>query len=101
MDILATLQSIKAALIYRKTEIRADRIELEMVIWQLPAPTPDRPHGLKCRLWAGRDDKTLVRYDNEAGKGDHKHVGRVEVPYAWQDMSARVEDFLNYVEALK
>jgi hypothetical protein len=43
-----------------------------------PAPTPNRPHGLKYRLWAGRDGKTLVRYDNETGKGDHKHVGRSE-----------------------
>ena len=92
---------MKAVLIYRKTEIRPDGIKLEMVIWQLPAPTPDRPHGLKYRLWAGRDGKTLVRYDNESGKGDHKHVGRIEKPYAWQNMSLLVEDFLKDVEALK
>lgn len=78
---------MKAAPIYRKTEIRSDGIKLEMVIWQLPTPTPDRPHGLKHRLWAGRGGKTLVRYDNEAGKGDHKHVGRAEKPYAWRGMS--------------
>ena len=92
---------MKAVLIYRKTEMRSDGIKLEMVIWQLPTPTPDRPHGLKYRLWAGRDGKTLVRYDNEAGKGDHMHVGRAEKPYVWRDMSALVEDFLNDVEALK
>ena len=92
---------MKAVLIYRKTEIRPDGIKLEMVIWQLPAPTPDRPHGLKYRLWAGRDGKTLVRYDNESGKGDHMHVGRIEKPYAWKGMSLLVEDFLKDVEALK
>ncbi len=92
---------MKAVLIYRKTEIRPDGIKLEMVIWQLPAPTPNRPHGLKYRLWAGRDGKTLVRYDNEAGKSDHKHVGRAEKPYVWKSMSELVEDFLNDVEALK
>jgi hypothetical protein len=92
---------MKAVLIYRKTDIRSDGIKLEMVIWQLPAPTPDRPHGLKYRLWAGRDGKTLVRYDNESGKGDHKHVGRAEKPYVWRGMSTLVEDFLNDVEALK
>ncbi len=92
---------MKAVLIYRKTEIRPDGIKLEMVIWQLPAPTPNSPHGLKYRLWAGRDGKTLVRYDNEAGKGDHKHVGRAEKPYVWKSMSELVEDFLNDVEALK
>jgi hypothetical protein len=92
---------MKAALIYRKTDLRSDGIKLEMVICQLPTPTPDRPHGLKYRLWAGRDGNTLVRYDNEAGKGDHKHVGRAEKPYVWRGMSALVEDFLNDVEALK
>jgi hypothetical protein len=92
---------MKAVLIYRKTDLRSDGIKLEMVICQLPTPTPDRPHGLKYRLWAGRDGNTLVRYDNEAGKGDHKHVGRAEKPYVWRGMSALVEDFLNDVEALK
>ena len=56
---------------------------------------------MKYRLWAGRDGKTLVRYDNESGKGDHKHVGRIGKPYAWQGMSVLVEDFLNDVEELK
>jgi hypothetical protein len=92
---------MKAILVYRKTELRPDGIKLEMVIWQLPAPTPDRPHGLKYRLWAGRNGKMLVRYDNESGKGDHKHAGRAEKPYIWRGMSALVEDFLNDVEALK
>lgn len=92
---------MKAVLIYRKIEIRPDGIKLEMVIWQLSAPTPDRPHGLKYRLWAGRDGKSLVRYDNEAGKGDHKHIGRTEKPYVWKSMSTLVEDFLSDVEALK
>lgn len=92
---------MKAVLIYRKTDIRSDGIKLEMVIWRLPAPTPDRPHGLKYRLWAGRDGKTLVRYDNETGKGDHKHIGRAKQPYVWRSASALVEDFLNDVEALK
>jgi hypothetical protein len=92
---------MKATLVYRKKETRADGITLEMVIWQLPEPTPDRPHGIKYRLWAGREGKTLVRYDNEAGKGDHKHVGQSEKPYVWKSMSALVEDFLNDVEALK
>lgn len=69
----------KATLIYRLNETRLDGIKVDMVIWQLPVPTQDRPHGLKYRLWAGRDGKTLVRYDNEKGKGDHKHAGEAGV----------------------
>lgn len=95
------MQYMKAVLIYRRMETRADGVKLDMVIWQLPAPTEDRPQGVKYRLWAGRDGVTLVRYDNEAGKGDHKHVGAEEFPYVWRGMAALVEDFLNDVEALK
>jgi len=71
-----------------------------MVIWQLPTPTPDRPHGLKYRLWAGRDGKTLVRYDNESGKGDHKHLGEagVEEVYYFVSLSKLVADFFADIE---
>ncbi len=92
---------MRATQIFRKTEIRPDGIKLDMVIWQLPQATPERPHGLKYRLWAGRDGKSLVRYDNERGKGDHRHVGKKETPYEWRGLSALVEDFMMDVEALK
>ena len=95
------MQHMKAVLIYRKTELRADGVKLDMVIWQLPHATPDRLHGLKYRLWAGRDGATLVRYDNERGKGDHRHTAAGEHPYGWRGMVTLVEDFLNDVEAAK
>jgi len=95
------MQYMKATLIYRKSETRADGVKLELVIWQLPAATVDRPHGFKYRLWAGRGGQTLVRYDNERGKGDHKHVGAVEVPYVWRGPGRLLVDFIADVEALK
>lgn len=95
------MQCMKASLIYHKTDTIADGIKLEMVIWQLPAPTADRPHGIKYRLWAGRDGVTLVRYANETGKGDHKHEGEIEQPYVWRGLAALVADFIVDVEALK
>jgi hypothetical protein len=90
----------KATLIYRLNETRLDGIKVDVVIWQLPAPTQDRPHGLKYRLWAGRDGKTLVRYDNETGKGDHKHVGEAEMEHAYRfvSLSQLLTDFLAEVE---
>lgn len=95
------MQYMKATLIYRKSETRADGVKLELVIWQLPAATVDRPHGLKYRLWAGRSGQSLVRYDNERGKGDHKHVGAMEVPYVWHGIGRLLADFIADVEALK
>ncbi|MDP2787009.1 MAG: DUF6516 family protein [Pseudomonadota bacterium] len=76
-------------------------MKLDMVIWQLPTASDDRLHGVKYRLWAGCAGKTLVRYDNETGKGDHKHMCEVEMPYVWRGLQRLVADFIADVEALK
>lgn len=73
---------------------------LQMVLWQLPAPSKDRPHGLKYRLYLGRAGQNVVRYDNEAGKGDHRHVGMGEEqqPYAFTTVEELLDDFKNDCE---
>ena len=68
-------------------------LTVEMVIWQLPAVTEERPHGLKYRLYCGRGGDCIVRYDNEAGKGDHRHYGIDEEPYCFESPEKLVEDF--------
>ena len=52
-----------------------------MGIWQFPQADTERPHGLKYRLIYVREGKRLVGYDNERGKGDHKHTADQELPY--------------------
>jgi hypothetical protein len=59
----------------------------------LPAATADRPHGLKYRLYCGRNGDCLVRYDNEAGKGDHRHYGDDEEPYPFTTIEQLLADF--------
>jgi hypothetical protein len=68
---------------------------IQMSLWQLPQPTVDRPHGLKYRLYLGHAGQTLVRYDNETGKGDHRHVGadEVELPYEFSSLETLLDDF--------
>ncbi len=67
---------------------------LEIVVWQIPQPTPERPHRYKYRLnYSLSDGSTLVRYDNEAGKGDHKHIRNVEQPYAFSNIKQLLADF--------
>ena len=71
---------------------------IEMVIWRLPLEDSERPHGLKYRLVYVRDGKRLVGYDNERGKGDHKHIGEDELAYAFQNVDQLLEDFWNDVK---
>ena len=35
----------------------------------------------------------VVRYDNEAGKGDHKHIGEDEQAYRFHDINRLINDF--------
>ena len=88
-----------AKLIYREKFIYSDGAIREMVLWQLPRKSKDRPHGLKYRLYYGLGDGTgLVRFDNESGKGDHIHVGSQEKNYQFKDVETLVADFLAEIE---
>jgi hypothetical protein len=72
---------------------RQGELIVEMVIWGLPDRTVDRPHALKYRLFCGREGECIVRYDNEAGKGDHRHYGAREEPYAFRSVEQLIADF--------
>jgi len=88
-----------ARLLDRGKYIHLDGAVREMVLWQLPRKTPDRPHGLKYRLFYGfRGGTCLVRFDNESGKGDHKNVGSREERYRFIDVETLVADFLAEIE---
>ena len=83
-----------AKLLYHQKFLYPDGAIREMVLWQLPKPTKDRPHDLKYRLYYGlADGICMVRYDNETGKGDHRHEGNREEPYAFMDVETLVADF--------
>lgn len=73
--------------------VRDDGAIVELVVWQLPRATPDRPHAIKYRLYFGHGGKCLVRYDNEAGKGDHRHVRDKETPYRFVSLAKLRRDF--------
>jgi hypothetical protein len=67
---------------------------IEMVIWQLPKPVYGSVHRLKYRLFYGRAGQRIVGYDNERGKGDHKHFLGVELPYDFTSPEQLIADFL-------
>lgn len=81
-----------AELIYREKRAYAKGI-IEIVVWRVPAPVPPSEHGFKYRLAFVRDGKRVVGYDNERGKGDHKHLGENEMSYRFVDEVRLLEDF--------
>lgn len=71
----------------------------EIVIWRVPIPVRGSLHSFKYRLALVADRECVLRYDNEAGKGDHKHIGGDEVPYTFIGTDQLIDDFWNDVEA--
>lgn len=85
---------MKAILIHRDKRVLSDGSIQEIVIWKLPEDADEAPHGFKYRLYFGLADATcLVRYDNEKGKGDHRHLGNCEEPYAFVNPATLFKDF--------
>jgi len=72
---------MKATRMIAEKEVWTDGTIVEIMVWRLPRATADRPHGFKYRLYCGRAGRCLVRFDDEAGKGDHVHYGRRQRPY--------------------
>ena len=91
---------MKAQRIFYDKTMLPDGAIVEMVIWQLPSPSDDRPHGLKYQLFCGRDGKRIVGYDNERGKGDHKHLLDVEKRYKFVSVEKLIADFLADIERI-
>ena len=83
---------MRARQIFRYRAVQ-DGVTVEMVIWALPRPTSERVHGLKYRLYCGRGRTCVVRYDNETGKGDHRHIGGREEAYGFESIEKLLEDF--------
>lgn len=59
----------------------------------LPGASEERPHRLKYSVFCGDAVQCLVRYDNETGKGAHRHYGEREEAYVFTTLEALLEDF--------
>ncbi|AOO81189.1 toxin-antitoxin system TumE family protein [Bosea vaviloviae] len=62
-------------------------------VWLLPQANPERPHRLKYSLFYGRPGERIIGYDNEWGKGDHRHYRGVEEAYVFKTLEALLIDF--------
>lgn len=67
----------------------------ELVLWRLPKPVKGSPHGFKYRLAYVVRGKCVLRYDNEVGKGDHRHFDGKETAYVFKTPDQLIADFQN------
>lgn len=96
-----TTMRTKATLVIDKKITLDDNSIVQAVVWDLPVPLKGSPHRYKYRLYYGKNGVCFVRYDNEQGKGDHKHVGGKEEPYKFTGIETLLADFWNDVEKME
>lgn len=65
----------------------------ELVLWRLPKPVDGALHRFKYRLAYVVRGECVLRYDNETGKGDHRHFGGRESSYAFTTPEQLIADF--------
>ena len=84
---------MKATLLLRRRVVIAEDAYVEAVVWHVPEPVPPSTHGFKYRLAYVVGGRCVVRYDNERGKGDHRHTETAEEAYEFSTPDRLMADF--------
>lgn len=92
---------MKAEVLFHQPIDYDDGTIVEMVIWRVSLPVPPSTHGLKYSLFYGRPGVRMVGYDNERGKGDHRHLQGAETACKFTTVEQLMSDFWSDVRALR
>jgi len=95
VDIISNMKAIQlicTRIIYSESAFA------ELVLWRLSKPLDGSLHDFKYRLAYVVRGKCVLRYDNETGKGDHRHFVGEEGVYIFTTPEQLIADFQNDVE---
>jgi Family of unknown function (DUF6516) len=92
---------MKAELLFHQRIDYDDGAIVEMMLWRVPVSVPPSTHGLKYSLFYGRPGVRDVGYDNERGKGDHRHFKGRQTSYAFSSVEQLMIDFWADVQSLR
>ncbi len=92
------MSNMKAELLLNERHLIAENAFVEIIVWRLPPSLSGSHHSFKYRLALVVNGRCLLRYDNETGKGDHKHRGEKEIPYVFTTLQSLLDDFWEEVD---
>lgn len=87
------MNHMKATELVHGRVVYSERSFAELVLWRLPKPLPGSTHHFKYRLAFVVGGVCVLRYDNESGKGDHRHFDAKEQSYAFVSPEKLLADF--------
>ncbi len=68
----------------------------QLRVVRVPTAVRGSAHSFKLSLVV--EQVCVLRFDNEAGKGDHYHAGGDELPYRFTTVAALLNDFWQQVD---
>ena len=92
---------MRAILVIRERIVFADGALIEMKVWLVPKAVAPSKHCLKYSLFYGRPGQRLIGYDNERGRGDHRHYEDREEAYRFISIETLLADFKRDVEVMR
>ena len=92
---------MEAVLAYYDKQVLPDGAIVEMKIWRVSKSVPGSSHRLKYSLFYGVPGERIVGYDNERGKGDHRHFRGKQKRYKFATVEQLIADFLEDVRQLR
>jgi hypothetical protein len=89
---VVTFTNMKARELIKRRVVVSENAFADIVVWQVSKPVLGSRHLFKYRLAFVVRGECVLRYDNEAGKGDHRRAGQ---PYDFSTPSQLLADFHN------
>lgn len=84
---------MKAALVQSEKQRFEDGAVRQIKIWVVPEPVPPSLHRFKYSLVYVVDGVRVIGFDNERGKGDHRHLHGLETSYQFHSIERLLADF--------
>jgi len=87
------ISNMKAVALVRRRVVVANDAFVEVVVWRVAQTVPPSTHRFKYRLAYVVGGQCVVLYDNERGKGDHRHFGAKQRTYGFSSPDQLMVDF--------
>ena len=94
------MSNMPAELLLDERHVLSESAFVELVVWRVPMPVRGSQHQFRYRLALVVYGECVLRYDNEVGKGDHRHVRDKEQHYRFKSAERLLADFWNDVEEI-
>ena len=95
---LLPFPAVKAELLLRERHQLDSKSFVELRVWRVPRSVRASGHEYKYSLAYVENGECVLRYDNEAGKGDHSHWADEDRPYNFTTPEQLLADFWSDVD---